>query len=63
MAPLEHHPKTKFPTVYRRYTSQNENFEYSYPLIVLDSNQDEAPDDDSIDDNLVLQPDHGGVIY
>ena len=24
--------KTIFPTVYPRYTSLNENFEYSYPL-------------------------------
>ena len=33
-APLTRHPKTKFLTVYRRYTSSNEKFEYSYPLIV-----------------------------
>ena len=34
-SPLARCRKTKFPTVYiRRYTSQNENFEYSYPLNV-----------------------------
>ena len=31
-APLASRRKTKFATVFLRYTSPNENFEYSYPL-------------------------------
>ena len=34
-APLMRHRKTKFPTVYQMIYSPNENFEYSYPLILF----------------------------
>ena len=35
MAPLKHRCKTKYPVVYPTITSPNENFEYNYPLIAI----------------------------
>ena len=33
-APLARHLKTKYPTIYPSIYLPNENFEYSYPLIL-----------------------------